>query len=324
MRLVSMKKETLNSIVFFQESTVPYFCAQKRHADQLRAAFPHARVTWCRTERAFIRALPHVQVAITWAFRQEWFERAPNLRVILSAAAGRDLIPLTPPAHVVLHHSTFHGPLMAETVLGLMLAFNRGILTAYRHQLNGELWPRDALYGQMRLLQGSHAVIVGFGHIGCAIGRLLKPFNVRITGVRRSPQRRLPKGFNNEDTVVTLDKLDALLTTADHLILVLPSDTGTDQMFDAKRLARLPRHAVLYNVGRGNCIDETALAQALTSGRLRGACLDVFAQEPLQPNSPLSTALPGLVRLPHSSAFADSYIDRFIQEVIARLTDKHA
>ena len=310
-----MKFET---IAIFQESTVPCFCMKARHVARLRAACPAAKVTWCRTKASFLRALPKAQVAVTWAFRQEWFARAPQLRCILSSAAGRDFFPLTPPPQVAVRHGSFHGPLMAETVLGLMLGFNRGLFEAYGRQLKGELWPREAVY-DARLLRGSHAVIVGFGHIGTAIGRLLKPFGVRVTGVRRTPQKRLPTGFGKEDEVVTADKLEALLPQADHLILVLPSDTGTDRILDAKRLARLPRHAVVYNVGRGNCVDEVALAAALKRGALRGACLDVFEKEPLTEESPLAPNLPGLVRLPHSSAFAEEYMDRFLDEVIAWL-----
>ena len=310
----------VDSIVVYQEASVPCFCMRKEQIARLRQAFPAARVTWCRSERACLRALPQAQIAVTWAFRQAWFERAPRLRAILSSAAGRDLSPLDPPPGVKVRYGTFHGPLMAETVLGMMLAFERGLFTAYAHQLRGDLWPRSALYGTVRLLRGSHAVIVGFGHIGKAIGRQLKPFGVRVTGLRRTPSARRPPWFGRDDRQLAADQLDAVLPEADHLILVLPSDTGTDRLIDAARLARLPRHAVLYNVGRGNCIDEAALARALQNGELRGACLDVFAREPLTPDSPLAADLPGLVRMPHASAFADEYMDRFMDEVISWLS----
>ena len=308
----------VESIVVFQESTVPCFCVKARHIARLRAAYPEGKVTWCRTKASFLKALPKAQVALTWAFRQEWFERAPLLRRIATPAAGRDFFPITPPPQVAVRHGTHHGVIMGETVVGLMLGVNRGLLEAYRRQLQGELWPREALY-DIRLLRGTHAVIVGFGHVAEGIGRMLKPFGVRVTGVRRTLRKRRLSWFCLGDEVVTLDKLDALLPHADHLILVLPSDTGTDGMFDAERLARLPRHAVVYNVGRGNCIDEAALAQALESGALRGACLDVFAQEPLTTDSPLARNLPGLVRLPHASAFSEVYLDRFLDEVITWL-----
>jgi phosphoglycerate dehydrogenase-like enzyme len=308
----------MNSILVYQESHVPCFCAKRRHISRLRAAFPEAEVTWCRTKASFLNALPNAQVALTWAFRQQWFEQAPKLRRIATPAAGRDFFPITPPPQVKVRYGTHHGPIMAETVLGLMLAFERGLFTAYRHQLQGEPWPREALFN-VRLLAGSHAVIVGFGHIGGAIGRALKTFGVRITGVRRSVPLRKPAWFQASDTVVPVSRLDAALREADHLLLVLPSETGTDRLIDARRFALLPRHAVVYNVGRGNCIDEAALAEALTSGALRGACLDVFAQEPLTAGSPLAQELPGLVRVPHASAFTGDYMDRFLDEAIAWL-----
>jgi phosphoglycerate dehydrogenase-like enzyme len=308
----------VKALLVFQESHVPIFCVRARHVARLRAAFPGSRVTWCRTKASFLKELPRAQAAITWAFRQEWFARAPELRRIATPAAGRDFFVLDPPARVKVRYSTFHGPVMAETVLGLMLAFNRGLFTAYEHQLKGELWPRPALFGA-RLLAGTHAVIVGFGHIGSAVGRALKPFGVRVTGVRRTAAARRPRWFGPGDAVVPVSALDAALRQADHVILVLPSDTGTDRLLDGRRLALLPRRAVVYNVGRGNCIDEAALAKALASGRLSGACLDVFASEPLTAESPLARNLPGLVRVPHASAFTEEYIDRFLDEAIAWL-----
>ena len=193
----------IESIVVFQESTVPCFCIKARHLARLRAACPSAKVTWCRTKDSFVKALPKAQVAVTWAFRQEWFARAPQLRCILSSAAGRDFFPITPPPQVTVRHGTHHGVIMGETVVGLMLAFNRGVLEAYRQQLQGELWPREALY-QVRLLRGTHAVVVGFGHVAEGIGRLLKTFGVRVTGIRRTPQKRCPDWFGKEDAVLTL------------------------------------------------------------------------------------------------------------------------
>ena len=308
----------VESIVVFQESIVPCFCIKARHVARLRSAYPAAKVTWCRTKASFLRALPKAQVAVTWAFRQDWFERAPLLLRIATPAAGRDFFALNPPPLVKVRYSTFHGPVMAETVLGLMLAFNRGLFEAYGHQLRGELWPREALF-DIRLLAGTHAVILGFGHIGDMIGQRLKPFGVRVTGVRRTVPRRRPSWFREGDAVVPVNRLDEALRRADHLILVLPSDTGTDRLIDAARLALLPKHAVVYNVGRGNCVDEAALAAALERGALRGACLDVFAQEPLTADSPLARNLPGLVRLPHASAFTETYMDRFLDEAVAWL-----
>lgn len=316
-----MRGMKIETIAVFQESTVPCFCVKARHVKRLRAAFPRAEVVWCRKKNAFVKVLPQMQVALTWAFRQEWFAKAPRLRRLATPAAGRDFFPVEPPPQVTVRYGTHHGPIMAETVVGMMLAFERGLLEACRCQVQGQLWPRPQVY-DARLIAGSHAVIVGFGHIGQKIGEMLKPFGVRVTGVRRQVPEARPAWFDAGDAVVAAGKLDAVLPKADHLILVLPSDEGTDGLIGTARLRRLPRHAVVYNVGRGNCIDEAALAEALAARRVRGACLDVFAQEPLTEASPLAADLPGLFRLPHASAFSEAYIDRFIDDVIVWLKNE--
>jgi D-2-hydroxyacid dehydrogenase (NADP+) len=301
--------------VVYQEREVPCFAIKERQVERLRKAFPRAGVVWARDEAAFLKALPQAEVALTWEFRQPWFGLAPKLKRIATPAAGRDFFKVEIPKGIEVRHGTFHGPFMAETLLGLMLGFNRGIFEAYRQQLAGNLWPRREVYGA-RLLAGSHAVIVGFGHIGQIFGRALKSFGVRVTGVKRTPLAKMPDGFEQEDDVVTLEKLDTVLPTADHLILILPNDTGTDNLINAARLALLPKHAAVYNLGRGNCIDEAALAGALRRREIAGACLDVFAQEPLTATSPLAENLPGLVRMPHASAFSETYMDRFMDEVV--------
>lgn len=306
----------MGDIVVYQVSQVPYFMAQAKHIERLRLAFAARKVVWCQTRDEFLAALPRAVAVISWAFRQEWFALAPHLRCVASNAAGRDLHRLTAPPGVALRYAGFHGPLMAESVLGLMLAFNRGLYLAHRAQLAGALWPREELYGQVRLLRGSHALILGFGKIGQHIGALLKAFGVRVTGCRRNVSALPPAWMTAQDGVIALDELDGVLASVDHLIMVLPADTDTDRIIDARRLALLPSEAVIYNVGRGNALDEEALVAALRAGRLRGACLDVFAQEPLTAHSPLAAAVPGLIRLPHATAFAEAYMDDFLDELI--------
>lgn len=303
------------NMLVFQDSVIPCFSIQERQILRLRKHYPDAKIQWVHDEPSFLSALPQAEIALTWKFESEWFQSAPCLKRIATPAAGHDFFPDVIPPTVQVRHGTFHGPIMAETLVGMMLAFNRGILIAQQQQFAGNLWPRSELYGS-RLLMGTHAVILGFGHIGRCFGRLLKAFGVRITGVKRTPLDHMPEGFSSEDRVVTVDALSEVLPTADHLILILPNDTGTDRLVDQKILDRLPPHAVVYNLGRGNCIDEQALADALKSGKIRGACLDVFAKEPFTADSPLAENLPGLFRMPHASAFSMKYMDLFLDEVI--------
>ena len=110
-----------------------------------------------------------------------------------------------------------------------------------------------------------------------------------------------------------------MLPRADHLVAFLPSGPGTDRLLDARRLALLPPGAFLYNFGRGNAIDEDALAEALRAGRLGGAVLDVFRTEPLPADSPLRSA-PRCHLYPHASAFAPDYLDLCFEELAERMT----
>ena len=307
------------TILLFQESDIACFAAKERHAARLRAAFPTAQVKFVPDEATFLAELPQAEVALTWYWRQAWFAQAPKLRFIATPAAGHDFFQVTPPETVEIHHGAYHGEFMAESLLGMMLAFERGILESQRRQMRGELWPRTEI-ALPRSIRGTHAVFIGIGNVAQWCVAALKPFGVRITGVCRHPEAaRLPSVCTAEDRVVGMDELEAVLPTADHVILVLPNDTGTDRLLDARRFALLPRHAVVYNIGRGNAIDEGALAAALRARALRGACLDVFAEEPLTAASPLAENLPGLLRLAHITAFDEQYIDRATDEAIAWL-----
>lgn len=288
---------------------------------RLAAALPRARIVRCRDAGSFKSALATAQVAVSWVFRQEWLERAPRLTWLAAPAAGREAIHAVRPGLTVTHGS-FHGQIIAETVAAMLLAENRGLLAACRAQQAGEPWPRAALAPRQRCVRGTHAVIVGFGAIGQRIGAILKPLGIRLTGVRRRARAPRPAYFDTRDRVVSAARLDALLPQADHLILALPGDSSTEGLIDARRLARLKRGAAVYNIGRGNVLDETALRRALVAGRLRAACLDVFRQEPLPAEAPLRDA-PNLLVMPHASAIAPEYLDLFCDEFVARFRQRY-
>jgi len=254
-----------------------------------------------RSERAFLRELPSATHVIVWEFRQEWFARAPRLRVLATPGAGRELLPKDDelPKGVVRVNGAFHGAIISETVLAFMFAWARGLYAAYDWQLEGTLWPRGAMSPHCTMVAGTTAVILGYGKIGHAIGARLEALGVKVVGIGRR----------------NFAELKSALRTADWLIVALPSDTGTDNLVDASVLRSMKRSAVLINVGRGNAIDEAALASALQGRRLAAACLDVFKREPLAPDDPLAANLPGLYRLPHASALAPEYLPLFFNEL---------
>lgn len=300
---------------------IPCWRFQPRHRAQLQAALPEATLAVCHDSDSFVEALKTADIALVWRFTQAWLDSAPALTWIATPAAGRDYFELTPRENLTLTYGTFHGELMGETVLAMLLAQCRGVIDAVRLQGTHQ-WPRENLAATMRPLRGSHLVILGFGRIGAWIGRLAKGFGVRLTGIRRQAATP-PDYFDGADRVVGPDALDTVLPTADHLVLALPGGAETTHMLDERRLALLPVHAVVYNVGRGNAIDEAALATALRAKRLAGACLDVFAEEPLPAHSPLRST-PRVMLMPHASALSPNYLDLFLNEFIEQYRARYA
>jgi phosphoglycerate dehydrogenase-like enzyme len=257
-----------------------------------------------KSEKAFLKELPKATTVVTWQFKKEWFNFATNLRVLATPAAGRELLPVEAdmPKGVVKLHGSFHGQIMSETVIACVFAYARGLFAAKKFQDENVLWPRAEMSPFCNRVAGTNAVILGYGKIGKATGEKLGALGVNVTGVTRKNIADLPK----------------YLKSADWLVVALPSDTGTDNIIDAKMIAKLPRNAVIINVGRGNSIDEEALAEALLKKKIAAAFLDVFKEEPLSETSPLSSNIPGLFRMPHVSAFAPEYIPLFFEEMAVK------
>lgn len=266
-----------------------------------------AQVIRARSEKAFLKTLPRATHAIVWHFKAEWFARAPRLQVLATPAAGRELVPETGPAGVRIHFGHFHGPIIAETVAAFVLAWARGFFALAAHREAGAAdaaWPRTWLSDKCRSVAGSKAVVIGYGNIGRAIGAKLESLGVAVTGVSRHRPVR-----------------DAELKAADWIVLALPSTTGTDGYVNAAFLKKLSRKAVLVNIGRGNAVDEKALAAALVSGRLAGAYLDVRLNEPsgtvplFGANAEALDGIPSCVISPHSSAFDPNYVTNCFREL---------
>ena len=302
------------------------FCAKPADLAFLKTLLPrNAEVVSVRSDRAFLRALPNATHVITWHFREEWYAKAPKLKVVATPGAGRELVSQAAPTGVRVHFGHFHGAMMSESVVAFVLAWARGFFAVRDYAGCGGTtptklpnWPRVELSDRCFTVAGTRAAVVGYGSVGRAIGEKLTALGISVTGYRRA----------------NVADLDAALPNLDWLVLALPGDTGTDNFLGRKRLAKLPRRAVVVNVGRGNAIDEAALLDALRRGRLAGAYLDVFKGEPClqQAAAPVPLAAPvphvasilgtdptklpqNLVRTPHSSAFSGDYMKRCFQEL---------
>mgnify|MGYP002642004119 CR=1 FL=1 len=283
---------------------------------RLKAELPVLDPVVCTDEATFRTALQEARIGVTiWHFEPAWFDQAPRLRWLATPAAGRDYFVATPPAHVTVTYGSFHGRIMAETALGMIVAANRGIIHTALLQ-GGDPWPRAVLSEVIRPVGEGHLLVAGFGHIGRHIGRLAKALGMRVTGVRRHPAIT-PEDAGAADAVVSPTEMDTLLPSADHLLLILPGGAASDGFLDRRRLGLLPPHAWVHNLGRGNAIDTEALITSLRDGSIAGACLDVYDAEPLAADHPLRHT-PNVLLMPHASAISPHYMDYFLDEFQAQ------
>ncbi|MBM3449621.1 MAG: D-2-hydroxyacid dehydrogenase [Armatimonadetes bacterium] len=223
-------------------------------------------------------------------------DAAARLRWIHNPGVGVDGLPwdaLRPRDVIVTHGRGGHEVLMAEYVVGGFLMFARRLHVALRNQVARGDWDRPPAIGAT--LAGSTVALLGVGGIGQAIAHRLRPFDVRILGVCRTPRPIVGVDENHGP-----EGLAGVLRTADYVAVTLPLTPQTRGLIGERALAWMRPHAVIVNVGRGEVIDESALVLAMRSGRLGGAMLDVFEEEPLPASSPL-WRLENVVITPHAS-----------------------
>lgn len=181
---------------------------------------------------------------------------------------------------LVTNSSSVFAEPCAEHLLAFMLAQARQLPNAIGK--NGDAseptpHPRAACV----CLRNQEAVILGYGSIASRLVELLAPFQMKITALRRQPRG------NEGVSIVTPDHLAAALAAADHVINIMPYNADSLHFISAERLAQMKRGAIFYNIGRGQTVDQSALAESLHSGHLGAAWLDVTDPEPLPKDNPL-------------------------------------
>ena len=261
-------------------------------------------------------ALPGADVLLAWDFRTPalagaWGS-ADRLRWVHTASAGVDNV-LTPEVAAsgvtVTNSRGVFDEAIAEYVLGLVLAFAKDLPGTWDRQRRREWEHRDT-----ERVAGATALVVGVGPIGRATARLLRAAGMRVRGVGRTARTGDPDFGEVRASV----DLATLLPGTDYLVLAAPLTVQTRGLIGAAELRALRATARLINVGRGELVDEAALVDALRTGALAGAALDVFEREPLPTSSPL-WALPGVIVSPHMSADAagwrESLADLFLDNL---------
>ncbi|GBC86571.1 Glyoxylate/hydroxypyruvate reductase B [bacterium HR12] len=272
------------------------------------------------TVEALAAALEGADVLFAWSggrdlLRPAWGS-AGSLRWIQAASAGVDglLFPELVDSDVVLTNArgVFDRPI-AEHVMAVLLLFAKDLRGVLERQRRREWRPRDT-----ETLEGKRLLVVGVGSIGRAIARTAKAFGMTVRGVGRTTRPDALFG-----TVMGVDELHDALGWADVVVDVLPATPATHHLFDAEAFAAMNPGVRFVNVGRGSTVDEVALVEALRSGRIAAAALDVFETEPLPPESPL-WELPNVVITPHVAGdvagWREAVVEVFVENLERYLT----
>lgn len=197
-----------------------------------------------------------------------------------------------PEGAALCNASGAYGPGIAEHTLGMLLALIKR-LHQYRDSQRAGKWED---HGSVLAIEGSRTLIVGFGDIGSEFGKRMAALGSVVSGIKRTPGVKPDWLFRLE----TMEKLDELLPEADYVLLSLPDTPATRGVFDRERIGRMKKGAVLLNVGRGNAVDTEALCDAVESGQLLGAGLDVTDPEPL-PSGHRMWEIENILITPHVS-----------------------
>lgn len=227
--------------------------------------------------------------------------RLPHLKWIHALTTGVDNLLASPvlaaPNAVAITRSRgIHGPQMSELALLMMLGLLRNLPRMIDQARAGEWerWPQP-------LLAGKTLCVVGLGAIAEALVTRAAAFGMRSIGI--SDGRTQVPGF---ERIFPRNAITEAMRETDVLVVIVPYSAQTHHIINAEVIAALPRGAILINIARGGCVEETAVLAALQSGHLGGAGLDVFAVEPLPANSPFRT-LPNVILTPHIGGMSDTY-----------------
>jgi len=303
---------------------------EPHHIKAIQAAAPTAEIVNAGQERV-AEELPtadifcgHAKVPVPW----EKVVETGRLRWIQSSAAGLDhcLVPAVIDSSItVTSASGVLADQVAEHALGLAIACTRRLPLFLQQQQAREFVRRPT-----RDLTGATVGIIGLGGIGRRLVEVLEPFRCRILATDYFPVEKPPQ----VELLLPPDEIQTVLSQVDVLFLTAPLTTATDRMIDATALATLRPSSILINAARGRLVVTDALVEALESGHLDSAAVDVTAEEPPAADSPLWSA-PRLLITPHvagqskhridamTTFFCDNLHRYLTGEPLANLVDKH-
>lgn len=284
----SLPNNLIRKIEQFQPGMRVFISEQREEIetilDEIEIAAGHFPVS-------LISQMPNLRWFQQWGAGTDWLMRHPEI-------AERDF--------VLTNASGVHAIPISEHILAFLLAFARRLPEAIQAQERHE-WSRSEGLPTFELA-GKTMLLVGVGAIGRRTAQIAAGLGMRVLGVRRDLSKRIP----GIERMFSPDEIEQALPEADFVVLTIPLTRETQGMFNARLFAKMKPTAFLVNIGRGGTVNEEDLVRALQTRQIAGAGLDVFAKEPLPPESPLWD-IPNVIITGHYSGDTPHYDDRALE-----------
>lgn len=281
------------------------------YAEELEKACPDYRYIAAIDHDAALAYAPEAEIIVGLAplLTEPLIQAAAKLQWVHALTSGVDNIlamQAVGPGVTLTNCGGLHGPQMSELVFLMMLNLNRNYprMLANQQARKWERWPQP-------LLLNKTVTIAGIGRVAEELAQRCTAFGMTVLGVSdgRSEVPCFTRIYKRKD-------LHAAVAGCDFLVGLMPYDASSHHIINASVFAAMPSSAALISISRGDCVDEDALREALRTGQIAGAGLDVFAKEPLHPDDPIWSA-PNVLITPHIGGMSDI----FRQQALPRLAD---
>ncbi|MDP2643329.1 MAG: D-2-hydroxyacid dehydrogenase [Desulfobacterales bacterium] len=270
----------------------------------LKARFPDVHIQAVRERQAAAKAIADADILLTFGpmMTDKVVQNAPRLKWIHALGTGLDgiidLASLDPGVRISSTRG-IHGAAMSEMAFLLMLALSRDFSRTLRNQdqARWERWPA-------KLLDGKTVGILGIGLIAEDLAPRCKAFNMTVVGISSTPRK-----VRGIDRFYPRNQLKKAAAELDYLVVLVPYGPDTRGIVDAGVFSAMKPGSYLINIARGGVVNEDDLIQALSAGRIAGAGLDTFVQEPLPPDHPF-WKMENVVITAHLGGFYDAYVHK--------------
>ncbi|MGP4063546.1 D-2-hydroxyacid dehydrogenase [Oceanobacillus sp. M65] len=282
----------------------------EKYIDEIKEVAPDWEIVSGKDTDELQEDLKDAEVILHWkkAIEQTVLEQNNDLKWVQTWSAGVNNLPLEQLSErnvSITSANGVHAYPISETIFALMLGLTRKIHTYVRQQQQKQ-WEHADL--KLEIHEKTIGVL-GVGAIGLETAKIAKAFGMKVLGVRHSG-----KSTDYVDEMYTPDQLSDVLPQCDVVVITLPLTDETTNLFGKEQFEQMKNSSILINIGRGPIVKEDELVEALQSGKIAGAGLDVFATEPLPEDSPLWD-MENVIVTPHTAGSTEHYTERVVRDV---------